>query len=184
MAIVLPKQLGTKEGDLLSKKSELVLDFKEADEIVKSLKESLNHYGGVGIAAPQIGISKRIFIVDIKPTERYKERYPEMQEVGFVSYINPKILKFSLGANKNPEGCLSVFYGAFYGKVKRANNLKIEYFDLEGKKHTEQIKDSFHARVIQHEFDHLEGKNFLYRMEEKDFLSVAFDEKLDIRKKD
>ena len=184
MSIILPKQLGTKEGDLLFRKSELISDFKEANEIVKSLKESLDHYGGVGIAAPQIGISKRIFIVDIKPTERYKERYPQMKEIGFIAYINPKILKLSLGTNKNPEGCLSVFYGAFYGKVKRANNLKIEYFDLEGKKHIKNIKDSFQARVIQHEFDHLEGKNFLYRMEEKDFLSVVLDEKLDIRKKD
>jgi peptide deformylase len=180
MAIILPKQIGTKEGDLLLRKSETIVDFKEANEIVKSLKESLDYYGGVGIAAPQIGIPKRIFIVDIKPTERR----PNINKIGFIPYINPKILKLSLGTNKNPEGCLSVFYGAFYGKVRRANNLKIEYFDLEGKKHVEQIKDSFHARVIQHEFDHLEGKNFLYRMEEKDFLSVTWDEKLDIRKKD
>jgi len=180
MAIILPKQLGTKEGELLIKESESVSDFKEASEIVKSLKESLNHYGGVGIAAPQIGIAKRIFIVDIKPNEKR----PDINKIGFIAYINPKILKLSLGTNKKPEGCLSVFYGSFYGNVKRSNNLKIEYFDLEGKKRIEDIKDTFHARVIQHEFDHLEGKNFLYRMEEKDFLSVAWDEKLDIRKKD
>ena len=184
MAFILPKQLGTKEGQLLFKKAENVSDFKEALEIVKSLKESLDHYGGVGIAAPQIGISKRIFIVDIKLTERYRERYPKMEEVGFIAYINPKISNLSLKTNKNPEGCLSVFYGAFYGNVKRSGRLKIEYFDLQGKKQAKEIKDSFHARVIQHEFDHLEGKNFLCRMEKEDFLSVVWDEKLDIRKKD
>jgi peptide deformylase len=184
MSIILPKQIGAKEGELLFRKSEPIADFQEANEIVKSLKESLGHYGGVGIAAPQIGILKRIFIIDIKPIEKYKERYPGMKEVGFIAYINPKIIKLSLATSKNPEGCLSVFYGTFYGKVKRADNLKIEYFDLQGKKQIKEIKDSFHARVIQHEFDHLEGKNFLYRMDSKDFLSVVFDEKLDIRKKD
>ena len=184
MAIILPKQLGTKEGELLSKKSEDVSNFKEAEEIIKSLKESLDHYGGVGLAAPQIGIAKRIFIVDIKLTERYKEKYPKMKEIGFKAYINPQISDFSSKNNKNPEGCLSVFYGTFYGNVKRANSLKIEYFDLAGKKQTDSIEDEFHSRVIQHEFDHLEGKNFLYQMESDDFLSVIWDEKLDIRKKD
>lgn len=184
MAIILPKQLGTKDGELLFSKSEEVSDFKGAGEIVKSLKESLDHYGGVGLAAPQIGIPQRIFIVDIKPVERYKEKYPKMKEVGFKAYINPRIFNLSLKTNLNPEGCLSVFYGTFYGKVKRSNSLKIEYFDLQGKKHTEDIKDAFHTRVIQHEFDHLEGKNFLSRMEKENFLSVVWDEKLDIRKKD
>ena len=184
MAIILPKQLGTKDGQLLLEKSEDISDFKEAGEIIKSLKESLDHYGGVGIAAPQIGISKRIFIVDIMPTEKYKERYPEMKEVGFISYINPKIFNLSLKTNKNPEGCLSVFYGTFYGNVERSNKLKIEYFDLKGKKHVDEIKDQFHARVIQHEFDHLEGRNFLYRMKPEEFFSVACNEKLDIRNKD
>jgi peptide deformylase len=180
MAIILPKQIGAQDGQFLFEESKAIDNFEEAKEIVQSLRETLDHYGGVGLAAPQIGIQKRIFIVDIKPNERR----PNIKEIGFVAYINPKIIKMSAKKNSNTEGCLSVIYGSLFGKVRRSDSLKIEYFDAAGKKHLEEIKDLFHSRVIQHEFDHLQGTIFLQRIKPKDFSALFWDEELDIRKKD
>ena len=179
MAIILPKQIGTEEGKLLFQKSEAVESFDEGKEIVKSLKESLDYYGGVGLAAPQVGIAQRIFIVDIKPSEFR----PEIAKIGFRAYINPLITVVSSKTNESAEGCLSVIYGSLFGKVERASFLKIEYFDVEGKKHIEEIKDSFHARVVQHEFDHLNGKVFLQRMKPENFATLLWEEGKDIRNK-
>ncbi len=177
---VLPKQIGTEEGKLLFQKSGEVKNFDEAKRIVSYLKATIYHYGGVGLAAPQIGIPKRVFIVNIKPSERR----PNIKEVGFVAYVNPRILSLSSETNKDIEGCLSVFYATLYGGVGRANSLKIEYFDPEGKKHLGEITDPFHARVVQHEYDHLNGVVFLQRMDKEDFAGILWDERLDIRGKD
>jgi len=73
MAIILPKQIGIKDGKLLFQKSNKVKDFDQGKEIVSSLKETLEHYGGVGLAAPQIGTSKRVFIVNIMPNNAHQE---------------------------------------------------------------------------------------------------------------
>ena len=182
MAVILPKQIGTKEGELLFEKSEEVKKFQEGRDIVALLKKTLDYYGGVGLAAPQVGIRKRVFIVDIKETERYREKYPQLEEIGFVAYINPVFLDLSEEKNKGMEGCLSVIYGSLFGAVERSNSLKIEYFDLQGRRYIDEIKNSFHARVVQHEFDHLEGMIFLQRMESKDFSTLLWDEEKDIRK--
>jgi len=184
MSIILPKQVGTEEGRLLFNKSEEISDFKEAADIVKTLRETLDYYGGVGLAAPQIGIPKRIFIVDIKLTKRYSEKYPDMKKIGFIPYVNPKILEISDDGNKGTEGCLSVLYGSFFGQVGRFDSLKIEYFDINGEKHLDDVEDMFHSRVIQHEFDHLEGEIFLQKMKPEDFPDLLWEEKKDIRKKD
>lgn len=179
MPPILPKQIGTEEGKLLFQKSEEVKNTEEALPIVKLLKETLDFYGGVGLAAPQIGILKRVFIVDIKPSERR----PNLRKIGFKAYINPQIRGLSSEVNKDVEGCLSVFYATLYGQVNRSNYLKIEYINQEGKRITEEIRDPFHARVVQHESDHLDGVIFLQRMEKEDFANLYWDENLDIRKK-
>jgi len=181
--IILPKQIGTEEGEVIFQESEEIKDFKEAKEIIVSLKETLEHYGGVGLAAPQVGIPKRIFVVDIKPNERYSEKYPDLANIGFVAYINP-VLTLSSETNIGTEGCLSVIYGSLFGQVERANSLKIEYLDLDGKQKIDEIKDPFHARVIQHEYDHLNRKIFLQRMNPEDFTTLLWEEEKDIRKKD
>ncbi len=178
MAIVLPKQIGKEEGEILFQKAKEIDNLKEAKEIAQSLIETLRKYSGVGLAAPQIGISKRIFLIDIKKTERYSEIGKEVKEKIF---INPKILEFSKEKNIDFEGCLSVFYGSLYGKVERANSLKVEYLTLKGKKVVEEIEDPFYARVFQHEFDHLNGTIFLQRMKKEDFSELIWDEERDIR---
>jgi peptide deformylase len=179
MAIILPKQIGTKEGKLLFRKSEKVEDFNRGREVVNSLKETLNHYGGVGLAAPQIGISQRVFVINISPVSNY----PNLPRIGFRAYLNPEILSVSSETNGDFEGCLSVFYATLYGQVQRASYVKLKYLDVNGEERVEEINHPFQARVVLHENDHLDGKIFLQRMKTEDFSELYWDENLDLRKK-
>jgi len=179
MSIVLPKQIGTEQGKLLFQKAEKVINFNQAKKIVNSLRETLKYYGGVGLAAPQIGISERVFVVNIMPIRDF----PQLPKIGFRAYINPNILTTSSETNSDIEGCLSVFYATLHGLVKRSSWLKLKYLDINGEERTEEISHPFHARVVLHENDHLNGKMFLQRMDEDDFSRLYWNEKLDIRKK-
>ncbi len=179
MGIILPKQAWTEGGRLLFQKSERVEDFDQGREIVDSLKKTLEHYGGVGLAAPQIGISRRVFIVNIMPTEDY----PQLPKVGFRAYLNPEILVVSSEANSDLEGCLSIFYATLYGLVERSSWARLKYLDIKGEEQIEEINHPFHTRVVLHENDHLDGKVFLQRMKEKDFSKLYWEENLDIRKR-
>ncbi len=179
MGIILPKQAGTEEGRLLFQKSEKVEDFDQGREIVDSLKKTLEHYGGVGLAAPQIGISRRVFIVNIMPTIDY----PQLPKVGFCAYLNPEILAVSSEVNSDLEGCLSIFYATLYGRVERSSWARLKYRDIKGEEKIEEINHPFHTRVVLHENDHLDGKVFLQRMKEEDFSELYWEENLDIRKR-
>lgn len=179
MAVILPKQIGTSEGELLFRQTGEITDLKEAADIVNALKESLNYYGGVGLAAPQIGISQKVFIVHLQ----HAKDDSDLPDVGWKAYINPEILEVSPQTNVYEEGCLSVFYATVYGAVARPDCLKIRYVDMKGKEHVDDIYHPFHARVILHENDHLAGKVFLQRMNPEDFARLHWEENLDIRKK-
>lgn len=178
MSIILPKQAGTDEGVLLFQKSEKVVDFNSGRKIVESLKNTLEYYRGVRLAAPQIGISQRVFIVNIEPNQDEIQ----LPKIGFYAYLNPEILAVSSEVNGYSEGCLSLFYATLYGWVERPIWIKLKYIDMKGEEQVEEINSSFHARIILHENDHLEGKVFLQRMKESDFSKLYWDEKLDIRK--
>ena len=180
MDIILPKQVWTEEGKLLFQKSEKVTDFNQGRKIVDSLKKTLKRYGGVGLAAPQIGISRRVFVIDVAQNNNYHLALPK---IGFRAYLNPEILAVSLETNYDTEGCLSVFYGAFYGRVKRGNYVKLKYLDVNGEEQIEEMDQRFYARVVLHENDHLNGKIFLQQMKSEDFLGLSWNENLDIRKK-
>lgn len=181
MAIILPKQVWTEEGELLFQKSEKVADFNQARETADSLKKTLERYGGAGLAAPQIGISQRIFVVNISPDNNY---YPDLPKVSFRAYLNPEILAVSSETNYDTEGCLSVFYGTLYGPVERGNYLKLRYWDISGKEQIEEINQPLYARLVLHENDHLDGKIFLQRMSPENLSKLSWYENLDIRKKD
>ena len=101
MAITLPKQAWTEEGKLLFQKSKKLTDFSEGRKIVDSLRRTLERYGGVGLAAPQIGISQRVFIVNITPNNNYRLDVPK---IGFRAYLNPEILAVSSETNYDTEG--------------------------------------------------------------------------------
>jgi len=178
MAVILPKQAGTPEVELLFRESEEITKLSEGVKIVKSLKETSDCCGGVGLAAPQIGISRKVFIVNLRPDGKDSD----LPDIGLKAYVNPEIIGVSEETNIYAEGCLSVFYATVYGEVARPNYLKIRYTDLKGKEHIDEISHPFHARVILHENDHLHGKIFLQRMKQEDFSRLHWEENLDIRK--
>jgi len=177
---MLPKQAWTEEGKLLFQKSKKVADFSEGRKIVDLLRRTLERYGGVGLAAPQIGIFQRMFIVNIAPNINY---HPDFPKIGLRAYLNPEILSVSSETNYNTEGCLSIFYGTLYGRVERGNYIKLKYMDVNGEEQIEEISQPFYARVVLHENDHLDGKIFLQRMKPEDFSGLLWDETLNIRKK-
>ncbi len=127
---------------------------------------------GVGIAAPQLDISKQMFAVHL-PGEGETEEDPLS-----LVLINPRILRHSVKqtALQDGEGCLSV--DEFYeGLVPRHKRITVEYYDVDGKKHTERFR-GYPAIVIQHEIDHLNGVLFFDRINEEDPYHV--DENLEL----
>ena len=113
---------------------------------------------GVGIAAPQVYVSKRVIIV----ASRANPRYPDAPDMPAAVMVNPEILEKSDNTILGEEGCLSV--PDERGMVARAEMVKVRYFTLEG----EQIETVFHgfpARIVQHEIDHLDGVLFVERLD-------------------
>lgn len=119
---------------------------------------TLTDVNGVGIAAPQVYESVRLFIIASHPNPRY----PNAPMMKPTAIINPKIISSSKETAKDWEGCLSV--PGIRALVPRATGISVEYTTLDGKRVKRQYKD-FIARIFQHEYDHLEGKVFLDRIE-------------------
>jgi len=124
------------------------------DELITSVAQA----NGVGIAAPQIGATTRLFIVASRPNARYPQA-PEMQPTAM---INPRIVAHSSEIVKGWEGCLSV--PGIRGLVPRYQTIEVEYTDRSGNFQKQELTD-FIARIFQHEYDHLEGLVFLDRVE-------------------
>ena len=150
MAIRTVLQVG---DDTLRKKSFLVTDFGEkTKQLLDDMKETLDKEEGVGLAAPQIGVLRRIFIVS------YQDVYLEC--------INPVISKLK-GKAVDTEGCLSVRGRS--GNVERPTSLVLDAFDRNGTPYSLKI-NGYLARIICHEYDHLDGILYidkLVRTEEK-----------------
>lgn len=126
-----------------------------SDEVIHQLAEDLNdtllmQSAGVAIAAPQIFEEYRAFLINIKANENR----PEVEPFGPLVMINPVIEKEFGEKAKIYEACLSI--PGLFGEVERYSKLKIRYFDLKGIEHKEEF-EGFTARVIQHEYDHLNG---------------------------
>lgn len=152
---------------ILRLKAKKVKDIKndETQKIVSIMLETLKKSNGVGLAAPQISISKQIMIISSKPNDRYPNA-PIMKDLVL---INPKIIKTSKKKNKDWEGCLSI--PGIRAKVARYNKIKVKYKTLENKKKTIVFKD-FIARIFQHEYDHLIGLAYIDRVKSnKDIIS-------------
>jgi peptide deformylase len=133
-------------------------------EVINTMKKALSSQkDGVAIAAPQIGISLRIFVVSGIVLNSADNRYPVGEDT---VYINPKITKISKETHEVEEGCLSVRW--LYGKVKRATKATIRAYDEHGKVF-ERGASGLLAQVFQHETDHLDGILFIdhaYDLEE------------------
>ncbi|BDA75791.1 peptide deformylase [Calothrix sp. PCC 7716] len=127
---------------------------KLIDDLMKTLTET----NGVGIAAPQVAINYRLFIVASRPNPRYPNA-PLMEPIAM---INPKIIEHSVETVKGWEGCLSV--PGIRGLVPRYQSITVEYTDVTGDSKNVKLVD-FVARIFQHEYDHLDGIVFLDRVE-------------------
>jgi peptide deformylase len=144
------------EADLQS-----ALMQKFIDDMIETMKE----YDGVGLAADQVHESKQIAVLEVADNPRY----PSKPQVPLTVLVNPKITPLSDDTEEDWEGCLSI--PDLRGKVPRYTRIRVEAWDRNGKP-LDFIASDFHARVIQHEFDHLNGKVYLDRM--RDFSSLTF----------
>ncbi len=139
--------------------SEIPEDFKDLDQLIEDMFETMHASDGVGLAAPQIGKSLRIFIVDTSPMAD-SGKNPELVDFRKV-FINPYILEEWGDPWSFEEGCLSL--PNIREEVNRPGHVRIEYFD-ENWNLKEEEYDGIRARVIQHEYDHLDGKLFVDRI--------------------
>lgn len=129
-------------------------DYPELKELIQNMFETMKHADGVGLAAPQIGLSIRLVVVDLSV---YKDEHPEFENVKNI-YINPHILEADGEEISMEEGCLSL--PGIHETVKRYNRIHVKYMDENFVEHDEVV-EGYLARVMQHEFDHLEGKMFI-----------------------
>jgi peptide deformylase len=144
---------------ILRQKSQEIKDINnpEIQSLIKTLITTAEQANGVGIAAPQISQSYRLFIVASRPNSRYPNA-PLMQPTAM---INPKIIAYSEEIIKDWEGCLSVC--GKRGLVPRYKQVEVEYYTRDGVFKKEVFAD-FVARIIQHELDHLDGILFIDRI--------------------
>lgn len=149
-------------GDpILRKKCEDIdADYPNINALVDDMFETMRHASGVGLAAPQVGLGIRLFVVDCSPFGEDDDLSPEEQDYlrAFQrTFINARITKEEGKEWSFNEGCLSI--PGVRENVKRKPVVTIEYLDENFKKHTE-ILDGYAARVVQHEYDHIEGVLF------------------------
>jgi peptide deformylase len=151
-------QLGAK---VLRLQAQAVTDSQSAEiqQIIKTLQDTLATTQGVGIAAPQINVSKQIIIIASRPTPRYPAA-PLMEPTAM---INPSFQPLSDTREKDWEGCLSI--PGIRALVPRYKEIQIKYTNQQGVL-VEARLEGFVARVFQHEFDHLEGKVYLDKVED------------------
>ena len=140
-------------GDtILRKKSEKVAEFgPELEPLFRRMKETMIEAKGVGLAAPQIGVSKQVAIVNPEPEDDAK----------LLKMVNPRIVTVSDDTERIEEGCLSV--PGIRGEVVRALKITVVYQDEDGKERTVRAEGML-ARIIQHEVDHLNGILFVDRL--------------------
>lgn len=141
---------------LKTRAKEIDRSFPNLQKLISDMYETMYNAGGVGLAAPQIGISVRIFITDGKPFEEE----PEVQDFKQV-FINPTILKSEGNPWKFNEGCLSI--PGIREDVERQPKILMRYQDEQFATH-EVAFSGLKARIIQHEYDHLEGLLFTDRL--------------------
>lgn len=158
--------------ELLLEKSAPITAFNtpELHQLIADLWETMKDADGAGLAAPQIGVLKQVVVFGYD-----KDYYPEnMQEVPATVLINPKLIPLTDEFDERWEGCLSI--PGMRGLVPRYTKIRIEAFDVFGHKFSRDVK-GFHARVAQHECDHLDG--ILYPMQMPDLDYFGFNEAFD-----
>ena len=129
----------------------------ELRALLQDMQDTMAFKNGAGLAAPQIGVSQRVVIFGVD----HNPRYPDAEAVPFTVLVNPKITMLTRDVEEDWEGCLSV--PGMRGIVPRYTKLRYSGFDVEGNP-IERVAEGFHARVVQHECDHLDGILYPQRM--------------------
>lgn len=152
---------------------ELTIQEIKSDEFTQLLldmRDSMKHYGGIGIAAPQIGISLQVALIELPEVNRYGEEL----DLPLTTFINPKIEYLTNEEQGFWEGCLSV--PGLRGFVERPKKVKVTYLNEKGEAKV-IIAEGFLATVLQHELDHLSGTLYIDRI--KDPKLLTFQEEFD-----
>lgn len=142
-------------------------DYPDLHKLISDMFETMYNANGVGLAAPQIGLSIRLFIID---AGQYDEKYKELKKV----FINAEMLSETGKEWQFNEGCLSI--PDVRAEVTRLDTITIRYLDEHFQEHTETFND-IPARIIQHEYDHIEGTLFVDHLSA--FKKTLFRKKLD-----
>lgn len=142
---------------------------RELRELVQDMDDTMRALNGAGIAAPQIGTSQRVVIFEVT----HNPRYPQAEPVPYTVLVNPVLEPIGAEREDGWEGCLSV--PGLRGLVPRWQRLRYRGFDLEGQP-IDRTVTGFHARVVQHEMDHLDG--ILYPMRITDLRNLGFEDVL------
>lgn len=132
-------------------------DFQNLKELIENMYETMSHADGIGLAAPQIGLPIRVVVIDL---DVLSEDFPEYK--GFRhAFINGHIVETGDETDLLEEGCLSL--PGIHESVRRARKIHVKYLDENLEPHDEWV-EGYLARVMQHEFDHLDGKMFIDRI--------------------
>lgn len=131
---------------------------------IDDMIETMHEYDGVGLAAPQVHVSQQLAVLEVEK----HPRYPDAPSVPLTVLINPRVTTIAAETVDGWEGCLSI--PDLRGVVPRSRELRVEALDRHGKP-LDFVATDFHARVIQHEYDHLQGKVYVDRMPSLDTLT-------------
>jgi peptide deformylase len=155
----------------LLQRSEEVRAFgtSELEALLADMRDTMKAQNGAGLAAPQIGVGARVVIFGVERNPRY----PDAEPVPYTELVNPVITPLTDALEDGWEGCLSV--PGLRGVVPRWARIRYTGFDPQGTP-IDRTVDGFHARVVQHETDHLDG--ILYPMRVRDFSRFGFTEVL------
>lgn len=135
-------------------------------QFIEDMIETMYEYDGAGLAAPQVHVSKQIVVMEVGPNPRR----PNAPSIPLTVYINPEITPLTEEMDEDWEGCLSV--PGLRGRVPRYTKIRFRAYDRQGKR-VDFVAQGFHARVIQHECDHLQGHVYLDRMRNMDSLTFV-----------
>jgi len=143
---------------LKQKAVEITQDYKDLDKLIDNMFETMYSASGVGLAAPQIGKSIRLFIVDASPFGEDEEDPESLKVKDFKEvFINARIIERTGDEWLFQEGCLSI--PNIREDVNRESSIRIQYYDREWN-YQEKVFDGYAARIIQHEYDHIDGVLF------------------------
>jgi peptide deformylase len=138
-------------ADVLGKRAEPVEKIDDnIHRLVEKMTDIMLEHKGIGLAGPQVGVPLQVFIISLDGTRENVR-----------AYINPKVTATTAERQENEEGCLSV--PGIYAKIRRYTRCTVTATNLDGNKFTEQA-DGLYARVLQHEYDHIEGMTIVNRM--------------------